>query len=107
MATDEEEAFHKYLVISKATVLKDGAYVPLYRGRKDLDDSDIGIDKALLSKLKEAANRGIADRKKLPEHFDDLPFHFDYIDSEFANAAAFRDDSYAFIGITIPYVTEI
>jgi hypothetical protein len=107
MATDQEDAFHKYLVNSKATVLKDGAHVPLYRGRKDLDDSDIGIDKALLSKVKEAANRGLAGRKRLPEHFDDLPFHFDYIDSEFANAAAFRDGSYAFIGITFPYVREI
>ncbi len=43
----------------------------------------------------------------MPTTFDDLAFHFDFIDSGFGAALAFRDDSYAFIGISIPLMDQI
>jgi hypothetical protein len=53
------------------------------------------------------ASPSLAQRKRVLEHIDDLPFYLDYIDSDFSNAVAFRDDSYAFIGITVPLVCEL
>jgi hypothetical protein len=61
-------------------------------------------DRSALAAIKTSLNIALAGRKRLPEHFDDLPFHFDFIDADFAGAVAFRDDAFAFIGITIPFV---
>jgi hypothetical protein len=42
------------------------------------------------------------EKKNVREHFDHDPFHFDYVDSDDANALAFCDAGYSFIGVTIP-----
>jgi hypothetical protein len=57
--------------------------------------------------FKNGFNEALAQRKKVPEHLDDLLFYLDYIDSDFSNAVAFRDGSSAFIGITVPLVYEL
>jgi hypothetical protein len=106
MPSAAEEAFHKCLEECDGVVL-DHMFVRFYRGRQDLADVEPADWKSLLATIKTAMNIGLANRKRVPEHFDDLPFHFDYIDSESSNALAFRDESYAFIGITIPFVKEM
>jgi hypothetical protein len=102
-----EEAFHNCLQQCRDGVIRECMFVRTYRGRKDLADVEPENLRSLLTTIKTTMNVGLVSRKRVPEHFDDLPFHFDYIESDFPNALAFRDESYAFIGITIPLIMEM
>jgi hypothetical protein len=107
MASDAEEAFHKYLEESDDRIFKDGSYVKLYAGRLKLNEIDDVNIRTFLASIKRTMNVWLAERRFVEHHLDDLPFHFDYIESEFPNALAFRDDSHAFIGITIPLIDKM
>jgi hypothetical protein len=107
MASDAEERFHKYLEDSDDRVLKDGVYTKLYRGRQELAEIGEARSREFFESVKARMNALLAGRKRLAHYIDDLPFHFDYIDSDFGNALAFRDNSYAFIGISLPMIGEI
>jgi hypothetical protein len=104
MPSAPEDAFHNCLQRCDDGVVRDGMFVRSYRGRQELAELEL---MSLLATIKTTMNVALAGRKRLAEHFDDLPFHFDYIESDLSNALAFRDDSYAFIGVTIPLVTQM
>jgi hypothetical protein len=102
MPSAAEEAFHKCLQESGDGVTRENVFVRQYRGRQDLAEVTHADLRVFLSAIKTKMNSDLAERKRVPEHFDDLPFHFDYIESDFSIALAFRNDFYAFIGITVP-----
>src|SRR5580658_1278790 len=96
------DAFHKYLEDNSPRVVSQGRYVPVYRGRLDLADVQRADLRSLLAAIRTVLNEALEARKRLPGDIDDLPMYFDYIDSDFPNATAFRaDNQYAFIGITL------
>jgi hypothetical protein len=47
------------------------------------------------------------ERQDVPEHVPHPPFYIDFIDSEDANAMAFTEDDYSFIGITVALIQRI
>ena len=107
MALTPAEAFDKYVRENSEFVTRDGLRIPVFRGRQHLTELHREDLRSLLANLQNGFNEALAQRKKVPEHLDDLPFYLDYIDSDFSNAVAFRDDSSAFIGITVPLVYEL
>ena len=107
MALTPAEAFDRYVRENSESVTRDGLRMPVYRGRQNLADLQREDLRPLLANLKSGFDEALARRKKVPEHLDDLPFYLDYIDSDFSNAVAFRDDTYAFIGITVPLVYDL
>jgi hypothetical protein len=107
MALGPAEAFDNYVRENSEFVTRDGLRMPVFRGRRNLAELQREDHRSLLTKLRNGFNEGLAQRKRVPEHIDDLPFYLDYIDSDFSNAVAFRDDSYAFIGITVPLMYEL
>ncbi len=76
----------------------------LYRGKADLDRlKDCTLPVSLLRDLQDMMNLALLhDNKEIPEHVDHDAFHFDYVDSDEANALAFCVEGYSFIGVTIP-----
>jgi hypothetical protein len=102
------DAFHNYLEDNSPRVVSQGRYVPVYRGRLDLADVQQADLRSLLATIRTVMNDALASRKRVPDHIDDLPMYFDYIDSDFPNATAFRDDNqYALIGITLPMIYDL
>jgi hypothetical protein len=47
------------------------------------------------------------ERQDVPEHVPRPPFHMDFIDSDDANALAFTEGDYSFIGITVALIHRI
>jgi hypothetical protein len=75
-----------------------------YRGKADLDRPlPIALPATLLRALQEMLNTALAKADTNVEtHVEHDPFHLDYVDADEANAIAFCDGSYSFIGITLP-----
>ncbi len=107
MALTLAEAFDKYVRENSEFVTRDRLRIPVFRGRQHLAELRREDLRSPLANLQNGFNEALAQRKKVPEHLDDLPFYLDYIDSDFSNAVAFRDGSSAFIGITVPLVYEL
>jgi hypothetical protein len=107
MASEPAEAFHNYVRENSEFVTRDGVRIPVFRGGQNVAELQGEDLRFLLNNLRNSFNESLAHRKRVPEHIDDLPFYFDYIDSDFSNAVAFRDGSYAFIGITVPLIYEL
>lgn len=101
------EAFDNYVRENSDFVTRDGWRVPVYRGRQNVAELQREDLRSLFTILQIGFNEGLAQRKRVPEHIDDLPFYLDYIDSDYGNAVAFRDDSYAFIGVTVALMYEL
>lgn len=97
-----EVLFHRYFQNSGRHPLDRQTY----RGKQNLDTlaKEIAV---FLRDVQNALNEALYNEKQnVPEHVEHPPFHFDYIESNVANALAFRDDerNYSFIGITMPLV---
>jgi hypothetical protein len=107
MAMEPAEAFDNYVRENSDFVTRDGWRVPVYRGRHNVAELHREDLRSLFTILQIGFNEGLAQRKRVPEHIDDLPFYLDYIDSDYGNAVAFRDDSYAFIGVTVALMYEL
>src|ERR1700690_2439715 len=106
MASDPAQAFNNYVQDHSPWVVRDGLYRPKFRGRQDIAEIERADLGSLLRALQNGITQAFAQRRKVPDHVYDLPFYFDYIDSEFSDAVAFRDDSHAFIGVTVPFINE-
>jgi len=102
-----EEAFDECVKQCPKGEMNDGLFVPLFNGRQDIDGVEEEDLRSLLVGIKANMNRWLADRKQVDHHIDDLPFHFDYIDSKVSTAVAFRGNSYAFIGMTVKFVEDL
>ncbi len=102
-----EEGFHTTLKECRDGMVIDAVFVRFYHGRKDLSEVEPADLREFLDRIKAKMNRDLAERKRVDHHVDDLPFHFDYIDSDFSNAVAFRDGSYAFIGMTVEFIEDL
>ncbi len=81
-----------------------------YKGKLDLGE----LQKvnpplaAFLGDIQNALNEALSNEKRnVPEHVDHPPFHFDYVESIIANALAFRDRDYSFIGLTLPLISRL
>jgi len=107
MPLEPAEAFDIFVRDNTSFVTRNGQRVPVFRGRQDLADLQREHHRSLLATLQKGFNEGLALRKRVPEHVDNLPFYLDYIDSDFSDAVAFTDGSYAFIGITVPFIYEL
>ena len=107
MALGPAAAFDKFVGENSEFVTRDRRRIPVFRGRQNLAELQREDLRSLLATIQSVFNERLAERKRIPEHIDDLPFYFDYIDSDFSRAVAFRDDSYAFIGITVPFIIEL
>ena len=107
MALEPAEALDNYVRENSDFVTRDGWRIPVYRGRQNVAELKREDLRSLFTILQDSFNEGLAQRKQVPEHIDDLPFYLDYIDSDFSNAVAFRDDSYAFIGLTVALMYEL
>jgi hypothetical protein len=63
----------------------------LYKGRDDLSGRPPSFQETL-RRIQEDFNQALRNGKRtVPEHVDDQPFQFDYVDSGVKNAIAFRD----------------
>ena len=60
--------------------------------------------RAIQANLNEALGN---ERKDVPEHVPHSPFYVDFIDSDDANAMAFTEGDFSFIGITIALINRI
>jgi hypothetical protein len=107
MSSEAENAFHNYIKECTDGEIRDGIFVRYYRGRQDISEIEPSDLRSLLATIKETMNIALAGRNHVAEDFDDLPFHVDFIESDFASAVAFSDGTYAFIGITIPLVKDM
>jgi hypothetical protein len=79
----------------------------IYRGKQELDAIERPLQdllRALQANLNEALQN---ERQDVPEHVAHPPFHMDFIDSDDANALAFTEGNYSFIGITVALVRRI
>jgi len=79
----------------------------IYRGKQDLDLVEQPVQdllRAIQTKLNVALRN---ERQDVPEHVPHPPFHLDFIDSADANALAFIEGSYSFIGITVALIRRI
>ncbi len=101
MKLPPEVLFHRYF-----QNLKNPNDKRLYRGKADLDHLKDGpLPVSLLRGLQDMMNLALLhENKEIREHVDHDPFHFDYVDSQEANALAFCVEGYSFIGVTIPLV---
>ena len=82
MALTPAEAFDKYVRENSEFVTRDGLRIPVFRGRQHLTELHREDLRSLLANLQNGFNEALAQRKKVPEHLDDLPFYLDYIDSD-------------------------
>ena len=78
MALTPAEAFDKYVRENSEFVTRDGLRIPVFRGRQHLTELHREDLRSLLANLQNGFNEALAQRKKVPEHLDDLPFHLDY-----------------------------
>jgi hypothetical protein len=101
------EAFDNYIRENSEFVTCGGLRIPVFRGRQNLAELEGEDLKDLLITLRNSFNVGLTQHKRVAEHIDDLPLYLDFIDSDISNAVAFRDDSFAFIGITVPLIREL
>jgi hypothetical protein len=64
---------------------------------------------SLLSVIQRAFNEALKNEKDVPEHVEHFPIHFDYIESQYPNAHAFRDEEYSnsYIGVTMGLVYQL
>ncbi len=79
----------------------------IYRGKKDLDlieEPLQGLLRTIQANLNEALKN---ERQNVPEHVPHPPFYMDYIDSDTANAMAFTEGDFSFIGITVALIHRI
>jgi hypothetical protein len=79
----------------------------IYRGKQELDAIEPPLQdllRALQANLNEALRN---ERQDVPEHVPHPPFHMDFIDSDDANALAFTEGDYSFIGITVALIRRI
>jgi hypothetical protein len=79
----------------------------IYRGKQDLNLIEPPLQdllRALQDNLNEALRN---ERQNVPEHVPHPPFHMDFIDSDDANAMAFTEGNYSFIGITVALIRRI
>lgn len=77
-----------------------------YRGRNDLSGLPAPIQRQLRL-IQTVFNASLQNEKFVPEHAAHPPFHVDYVDSDVANALAFRYEDYSFIAITVPLIYAI
>lgn len=76
-----------------------------YKGKKDLALLPQPEVRALLGGVQDGYNQALYDEKRnVPEHVEHPPFHFDYIDSTYPNALAFRYEGFSFVGVTFALV---
>jgi hypothetical protein len=79
----------------------------IYRGKLDLDVIE-PPQRDLLRALQDNLNEALRnERQNVPEHVPHPPFHMDFIDSDDANAMAFIEGDYSFIGITVALIRRI
>lgn len=81
-----------------------------YRGKVDLVGaaSRLPMPGTFLGSLQDALNAALANENTcIAEHVDHGTFHFDYVDSDEANALAFCSGGYSFIGATVPLLLKL
>ena len=79
----------------------------IYRGKLDLDVIE-PPQRDLLRALQDNLNEALRnERQNVPEHVPHPPFYMDFIDSDDANAMAFTEGDYSFIGITVALIRRI
>lgn len=101
MATAPDILFHRYFQQLPPYKRE------IYRGKKDLDLIEQplqGLLRAIQANLNEALRN---ERQNVPEHVPHPPFYMDFVDSEDANAMAFSEGDYSFIGITVALIHRI
>lgn len=103
MTIPPEVVFHRYF----QTLRREDREV--YRGKADIDRlRSAALPVTLLESLQAILNHALLhENKAIPEHFDHDPFHFDYVDSDEANALAFCYQGYSFIGVTIALLEQL
>jgi hypothetical protein len=101
MATAPDILFHRYF-----QQLPDYKR-EIYRGKKDLDLLEQPLQ-YLLRGIQTNLNQALRnERRDVPEHVPHPPFYMDFVDSEDANAMAFTEGDYSFIGITVALIHRI
>jgi len=101
MATAPDILFHRYFQQLPPYKRE------IYRGKNDLDlieEPLQGLLRAIQANLNEALRN---ERQNVPEHVPHPPFYMDFVDSEDANAMAFTEGDYSFIGITVALIHRI
>lgn len=101
MATAPDILFHRYFQQLPEYKRE------IYRGKKDLDLIEQPLQdllRAIQTNLNDALKN---ERQGIPEHVPHPPFHMDFVDSDIANALAFTEGDYSFIGITVPLIHRI
>lgn len=99
-----EVLFHRFFQ-NRPRLQKQG-----YRGKIDLVGaaSRLPLPGSFLGALQDALNAALANENTgIAEHVEHGPFHFDYVDSDEANALAFCSDGYSFIGATVPLLLKL
>jgi hypothetical protein len=80
-----------------------------YKGRKDLSTLSDQMRSFLVTMREQIMTALVSEGKTISEHVDHPPFYFDYVESRVPNALAFRDrdESYSFVGITMPLFEDL
>jgi hypothetical protein len=101
MAAAPEVLFHRYFQGLSPRLRA------IYRGKHDLDLVERPLQdvlRAIQTNLIEALRN---ERRDVREHVPHPPFHVDFIDSDHANAMAFTEGEYSFIGLTVALIRRI